>query len=388
LRFRRFPLLLFARPAIPLCDVQSGAPSQQTRHARRLYVGGVGDAPEKEIEAFFAELVHTASVRPPQSNPILSVYLNTERKFAFVEFNSIELANTFVELDGLLFKGHPVKIRRPDDYNPSILPPEVRDLKEPVDYSKLPLSQPVGAGGRPGGAGGPGGGGGGPNPNRIYIGQIPPALTEVQLHELVSAFGAIRKLDVPKHPEGGPRGYAFVEYADPSVTDTAIAALDGLAVGDKKLSVSRAKVSQAGAPAGPGMPGGGGPAGFPPAMMAPGVGAGAGGYAPQAGYGGPPAGYAAPAPQAPAGGGRVVILDQMVTPDELVVESSYRDILEEIATECGRYGHLMDIKIPRPPEPGTGQVFLVYAEPSGAAAALQALVGRQFSGRFITGRLG
>ena len=31
-------------------------------------------------------------------NPVLSVYLNPERKFAFVEFGTIELANAFIDV--------------------------------------------------------------------------------------------------------------------------------------------------------------------------------------------------------------------------------------------------------------------------------------------------
>lgn len=34
-----------------------GGASQQTRHARRIYVGGLGDVTEAEIADFFAELV-------------------------------------------------------------------------------------------------------------------------------------------------------------------------------------------------------------------------------------------------------------------------------------------------------------------------------------------
>jgi len=78
------------------------------------------------------------------------VYINPERKFAFVEFNrcalcldrgcltetqrltaaalcSIELANSIMTLDGLMFKGQPVKVRRPNDYNPLLLPLELRE---------------------------------------------------------------------------------------------------------------------------------------------------------------------------------------------------------------------------------------------------------------------
>jgi len=296
----------------------------------------VGDAGEKEIEEYFAALARGSCLRPAlrgaeAPNPILSVYVNAERKFAFVEFSTLELANTFADFDGLLFRGAPLRVRRPDDFDASALTAEQRERKEPVDLSALPLSQPPsiaaslgggGSGGHSGGGGGGGGrgmagGAGAPNPHRLYIGNIPGALTEVQLRELVSAFGAIHKLDVPRQPDGGMRGYAFAEYADAAVTDVAISALDGLAVGDKKLSVSRAKTAA----------GGGGPIVQPPPLPPP--------LLPQqqqqqqlaAGGGLYGAAVAAAAAQ------RLVVLDNMVLAEAVATESSFREILEEIATE-------------------------------------------------------
>ena len=38
--------------------------------------------------------------------------------------------------------------------------------------------------------------------------------------------------------------YAFCEYADPQITDTAIAGLNGMQLGDKKLIVQRASVGK------------------------------------------------------------------------------------------------------------------------------------------------
>jgi len=57
------------------------------------------------------------------------------------------------------------------------------------------------------------------------------------------------------------------------------------------------------------------------------------------------------------------------------------------ARRCSKYGSLQDLKIPRPPEPGAGRVFLVYADGVGAQQAIMQLHGRQFSGRSIQGRL-
>jgi hypothetical protein len=53
-------------------------------------------------------------------NAVLNVYINHEKKFAFVEMRSVEEASNVMALNGIMFEGAPVKVRRPTDYNPSL----------------------------------------------------------------------------------------------------------------------------------------------------------------------------------------------------------------------------------------------------------------------------
>jgi splicing factor U2AF subunit len=53
----------------------------------------------------------------------MTVYINRERNFAFVELNTIELTTACLQLDGIKFNGQSLRIRRPNDYNPSVVPP-------------------------------------------------------------------------------------------------------------------------------------------------------------------------------------------------------------------------------------------------------------------------
>lgn len=50
----------------------------------------------------------------------------------------------------------------------------------------------------------------------------------------------------------------------------------------------------------------------------------------------------------------------MVTPEELMEEEEYEDILEDIKEECNKYGVVRSVEIPRPIEgvdvPGCGKV--------------------------------
>lgn len=55
----------------------------------------------------------------------------------------------------------------------------------------------------------------------------------------------------------------------------------------------------------------------------------------------------------------------MVTPEELMEEEEYEDILEDIKEECNKYGVVRSVEIPRPIEgvdvPGCGKVCLIYS---------------------------
>ena len=65
-------------------------------------------------------------------------------------------------LDGLMFKGQPVKVRRPNDYNALLLPLELREKMEPLNPAGMQLSSAGSSGLGLAGFGGGGGGGGGP----------------------------------------------------------------------------------------------------------------------------------------------------------------------------------------------------------------------------------
>ena len=64
-----------------------------------------------------------------------------------------------------------------------------------------------------------------------------------QVKEFLVSFGQLRAFNLVKDSATGfSKGYAFCEYADPGVTDQAIAGLNGLQLGEKKLIVQRASV--------------------------------------------------------------------------------------------------------------------------------------------------
>ncbi len=97
----------------------------------------------------------------------------------------------------------------------------------------------------------------------------------------------------------------------------------------------------------------------------------------------------------------------MVTPEELVDDQDYQDILEDINDECSKYGEVEGVRVPRPvkrdakwmpgetaaaskaaaqqadEEAGVGRVFVLFKDLDGVGKALKAIAGRQFGGRTI-----
>ncbi|KAI8553235.1 hypothetical protein RHMOL_Rhmol05G0000400 [Rhododendron molle] len=336
--------------ALPIMPVQAMT-QQATRHARRVYVGGLPpSANEQSVATFFSHVMSAIGGNTAgPGDAVVNVYINHEKKFAFVEMRSVEEASNAMALDGIIFEGAPVKVRRPSDYNPSLA-------------ATLGPSQPnpnlnLGAVGlTPGSAGGLEG------PDRIFVGGLPYYFTEVQIRELLESFGPLRGFDLVKDREtGNSKGYAFCVYQDLAVTDIACAALNGIKMGDKTLTVRRANQ-----------------------------------------------GTTQPKPeqenvllhaqqqialqrlmlQPAALATKVLCLTQVVNVDELKDDEDYEDIIEDMRTECGKFGSLANLVIPRPnpngePTPGLGKVFLEYVDVDGATKARQGLNGRKFGGNQV-----
>ncbi|KAJ0888785.1 putative RNA recognition motif domain, nucleotide-binding alpha-beta plait domain superfamily [Helianthus annuus] len=85
---------------------------------------------------------------------------------------------------------------------------------------------------------------------------------------------------------------------------------------------------------------------------------------------------------------RVLSLTQVVTEEELINDEDYEDILEDMKIECGKFGSLFNVVIPRPnpngePVAGVGKVFLEYADTESSTKARAGLNGRKFGGNQV-----
>ena len=269
-------------------------------------------------------------------------------------------------LDGILFEGMNVRVRRPNDYNPAFAATLGPSAPNPdLNLSVVGLH----AGGYVNAC---------DAPDRIFIGGLPYYLAEPQIRELLGQFGKIRGFDLVKDKEtGNSKGYGFVLYEDTSVTDMACAGLNGLRMGDKTLTVRRANE------------------GRKPRqdqqqqqqqqqMMANSMAAASAAALQQQTI-------AALASQ--ANPTTVVRLSNCVTPAELMNDEEYKEIVEDMQDEGERHGQVLEMLIPRPPPPseegesepvkGVGKVYVKYAEVSSAMKAFQAMNGRKFSGNIV-----
>ncbi|KAG8655528.1 splicing factor U2af large subunit B isoform X3 [Manihot esculenta] len=344
-----FPLGTGQFSPLPIMPIQAMT-QQATRHARRVYVGGLlPTANEQSVATFFSHVM--AAIGGNSAGPgdaVVNVYINHEKKFAFVEMRSVEEASNAMALDGIIFEGAPVKVRRPSDYNPSLAATLGPSQPNPnLNLAAVGLS-PSSAGGLEG-------------PDRIFVGGLPYYFTEAQVRELLESFGPLQGFDLVKDREtGNSKGYAFCVYQDTAVTDIACAALNGIKMGDKTLTVRRANQ-----------------------------------------------GASQPKPEqesvllhaqqqialqqklmlqpVPT---KVVCLTQVVSVDELKDDDEYEEILEDMRMEGGKFGTLVNVVIPRPKpggeaSPGVGKVFLEYSDVEGATKARAGMNGRKFGGNQV-----
>jgi len=102
---------------------------------------------------------------------------------------------------------------------------------------------------------------------------------------------------------------------------------------------------------------------------------------------------------------RVLQLLNMVTPEELIDNEEYEgmssfqfigeyltkiipEIMDDIKTECEKYGKVLEVKIPRPTggsrqSNGVGKIFVKFDAPASAGKALRQLAGRKFADRTV-----
>ncbi|KAG0210956.1 U2 small nuclear RNA auxiliary factor 2 [Mortierella sp. GBA30] len=311
------------------------------RQQRRLYCGNLPmGINEESLADFFNQTMMSMNLTTGAGAPVVSVHINYDKNYAFVEFRTPEEATAAMAFDGISFQGQILKIRRPKDYQP----PEGASHEVPQIHVPGAISTNVPD-----------------SENKIFIGGLPLYLNDEQVIELLTAFGELKAFNLVKENNvGASKGFAFCEYLDPNLTDIACQGLNNMMLGEKKLVVQRASV---GSSRNQNPAGGANAIALHPNLMLPGSGS---------------------TDVVPT---TVLQLLNMVGPEELEDDQEYEDILDDIRDECSKFGQVVDVKIPRPvagqPVPGVGKIFVLYKTPEEATVALRALSGRKFADRTV-----
>ena len=97
-----------------------------------------------------------------------------------------------------------------------------------------------------------------------------------------------------------------------------------------------------------------------------------------------------PLPREVDGATRVVRLAEILSPDDLRDDVFYQETVEDITGEVRKFGHLLEVVIPRPGDPaaasgggGVGKVFLKYACLDDSINSITELDGRWYSKRRV-----
>ncbi|KAG0366337.1 U2 small nuclear RNA auxiliary factor 2 [Gamsiella multidivaricata] len=319
----------------------NGVDHTLARQQRRLYCGNLPmGINEDSLANFFNQTMMSMNLTTGAGAPVVSVHINYEKNYAFVEFRTPEEATAAMAFDGIVFQGQTLKIRRPKDYQP----PEGANHEVPQIHVPGVISTNVPD-----------------SENKIFIGGLPLYLNDEQVIELLTAFGELKAFNLVKENNvGASKGFAFCEYLDPNLTDIACQGLNNMMLGEKKLVVQRASV---GSSRNQNPAGGANAIALHPNLMLPGTGA---------------------TEVLPT---TVLQLLNMVTAEELEDDQEYEDILDDIREECGKFGQVLEVKIPRPvagqAATGVGKIFVKYSNVDEATAALRALSGRKFADRTV-----
>lgn len=431
---------------LPGLSLAASVLPQQTRHARRLYVGNLPDGlTDDKLHAFFRDcIVQAMKVDPlqeeeeeeeeannnetPREDPILNIYMNDERHFAFVEFKSIDMTTACLQLNGINMDNlGPLIIKRPNDYNARIAPPVNVDFLKRFNVSRLGMVSSFVP----------------DSPNKIYVSGLPFHLLDDQVKELLSAFGTLKAFHLVKADITSPvsLGYCFVEYVDESVRDIAIIGLNGMEIGGggKTLTAKLASDRSDGEGADIGTAAMGGNVvnavsssigsasvttsatnssgvSIPPPIMRYVDGMDVESLVDVA-VGGSDKKIFASIPENPLdianaalaaiygpGGSststfiskstastttqtRILVLHNMVTDEDLSTEEDYHGLKEEVQEECQKYGTLISLKIPRPSDPyppsARKKIYLEYDTVADAVSAEGELKGRKFGDSLV-----
>ncbi|KAL2825314.1 hypothetical protein BDW59DRAFT_146403 [Aspergillus cavernicola] len=316
-----------------------------SRQSKRLFVYNLPPTVTGEGIASFFNLQLNGLNVIQGIDPCISAQVSEDRTYALLEFKTPNDTTVALAFDGITMEEHEnagngaengatngLEVRRPKDY---IVPNLAeQELEDGMLGKEVPDS-----------------------PNKICVSNIPQYIPEEPVTMLLKSFGELKSFVLVKDSSTEEsRGIAFCEYADPATTTIAVQGLNGMELGDRHLKVVRASIGTTQA------------AGLDMGVNAMSM-------------------FAKTTSQ-DLESTRVLQLLNMVTPEELMDIEDYEEICDDVREECSKYGHVIELKIPRPTggsrqSPGVGKIFVKFDTIESTTAALKSLAGRKFSDRTV-----
>mmetsp|Transcript_8608 Transcript_8608/g.12845 ORF Transcript_8608/g.12845 Transcript_8608/m.12845 type:complete len:672 (+) Transcript_8608:126-2141(+) len=343
--------------------------SQATKLLREVYIGNIPPGISiPQLTDFVNKVMMEKKlcVASPFGPPVVGAWISTDGHYAFVEFRTVEDASACLNnLGGTMCGAYQLRVGRPKTNAPTGA--SLSALGSiPLGVGMVPGAlTAIGTGSIPGISSSESSSS---SSDVIMVSNLPEALEEAQVRELLEPFGEIRAFNFIKVNASVSRGGAAVlEYKNKSVTDSAIQGLNGLALGDFKLSITR----------------------VPPQMASV--------LLTQKKEGNGAAGSTAVSATTQQDMLRdhrptsVLCLSNMTTVEELKDDEAYEELQEDVGDECNNYGTVRDIVIPRPGGnggdsdtlSGVGNIFVSFTSSEGASKARNAVNGRTFNGQTV-----
>uniref|UniRef100_A0A7S0ZSJ5 RRM domain-containing protein n=1 Tax=Noctiluca scintillans TaxID=2966 RepID=A0A7S0ZSJ5_NOCSC len=278
----------------------------ETKGSRELYVGNLpGGITTPQLVQFLNQVCQAVKVNSLPGEPVVGATMGGGGLFAFVEFRTAEEAANGLRVNGVELLGCQLKIGRPKGFlgeQDGLQPAQNGTLGEMMAGAMRPgqLALP----GVPGQAGGTVVSA---IDHRLCLVNLPTFVSEERVRELLTTFGQLKFYALQKDEKGVSVGVAFFEYADMMTQQQARAALEGLELGSKRLSVKK-----------------------PEEVIESGLVS----RFQKLGNRVLPS--------------RVIFLKNIVTPEDVADEGAYVDICADIRLEGEKFGPVVSMEVPRP----------------------------------------
>jgi RNA recognition motif-containing protein len=116
---------------------EASKPDRPTRHARRLYFGGFSrdDVDSKLFVSALNGVICRALSEDINDTHILSIHMDTEKGYAFVEFDTIALTSACLGLDNFIYRSSVLRVRRVKEYRADLVISSSQALS--LDFSSV-----------------------------------------------------------------------------------------------------------------------------------------------------------------------------------------------------------------------------------------------------------